>query len=330
MPTFMRTQSIEHRIGASGRLAIRVTSSDTRIRAVDGETARVRGTYQIGAASEADADRIYQELQLRITASDGSLDVEEPKSLAGALGGALARLFGGEGHPMLELDDELPPGADLRFEGVSADVQANGLRGQQRYQTVSGDLLLQEAGGSLRMEAVSGDITIRADAPVALQTNAVSGDLSVMSPRLASLRAISVSGDVELEGAFAADGDHRIETVSGDVAIGLVGGATFDVRGLSTDVSCRLPNEMQGHGDQRRVVVGDGAARIRFSSMSGDLSIAGPRRMTATSPTEAPPQRDAQTAAGASDQLEILRALERGEIDVDEATRRLTGANGGE
>jgi hypothetical protein len=316
MPTFMRTQSIEHRIGATGRLAIRVTSSDTRLRAVEGDTARVRGTYQIGAASEADADRIYQELQLRVTAGDGSLDVEEPRSLS--------RLVGGEGQPMLELDVELPPGAELRFEGVSADVQGNGLKGQQRYQTVSGDLLLQEAGGSLRIEGVSSDITIRADASVALQTNAVSGDLSVMSPRFASLRAISVSGDVELEGAFATDGEHRIETVSGDAAIGLVGGATFDVRGLSTDVSCRLPNEMQGHGDQRRVVVGDGAARIRFSSMSGDLSIAGPRRMTAA---PALTTAEAPTAAEASDQLEILRALERGEIDVEEATRRLTEAS---
>lgn len=331
MPTFVRTQSIEHRIGASGRLAIRVTSSDTRIRAVEGDTARVRGTYRIDAASEADADRVYQELQLRVTAGDGVLEVEEPTSVSRTLGGTLSRLFGGAGHPMLDLDVELPSGAGLRFEGVSADLQASGLRGQQRYQTVSGDLLLQETGGSLRIEGVSGDITIRADAPLALQANAVSGDLSVMSPTFASLRASSVSGDVELEGAFAPDGEHRIETVSGDAAIGLVGGATFDVRGLSTDVSCRLPNEMQGHGDQRRVVVGDGAARIRFSSMSGDLSVAAPRRMTAVSPpAEGSTAAGAPTTAESSQQLEILRALERGEIDVEEATRRLTRASGDE
>ena len=322
MSTFMRTQSIEHAIGASGRLAIRVTSSDTRIRAIDGGTAHVRGSYQIGAASEADADRVFQQLQLRVAAGDGVLEVEEPKGLSRALGSALSRMFGGEGQPMLELDVELPRGAELRFEGVSADVQASGLHGQQRYQTVSGDLLLQEAGGSLRIEGVSSDITVRADAPVALQTNDVSGDLSVVTPLFASLRATSVSGDVELEGAFARGGDHRIETVSGDAAIGLVGGATFDVRGLSTDVSCRLPNEMQGHGDQRRVVVGDGVPRIRFSSMSGDLSIAAPRRMTA-----AMPPAEAPTTADSRDQLEILRALERGEIDVEEATRRLTGVD---
>ncbi len=322
MPTFMRTQSIEHRIGVSGGLTIRVTSSDTRIRAVEGDTVRIRGTYQIGAASEADADRIYQEMQLRVTTGDGILDVEEPKSLSQTLGGALSRLFRGEGHAMLELDVELPPGAELRFEGVSADLQTSGLRGPQSYKTVSGDLLLQEAGGSLRIQGVSGDITIRADAQLALQTNAVSGDLSAMSPSFASLRASSVSGDVELEGAFAPDGDHRIETVSGDAAIGLVGGATFEVRGLSTDISCRLPNEMQGHGDQRLVVVGDGAARIRFSSMSGDLSVATPRRMTAVATRE-----ESIATAESSQQLEILRDLERGAIDVEEATRRLSEAS---
>lgn len=317
MASFVRTQSIEHGIGPNGRLTIKVTSSDTRIRAVDGDTARVRGTFEIGAGSEADADRIYQEVQLRVSASDGSLEVEEPQSLSKGLGGPLSRLFGGDFHTDLEVEVEVPAGCQLRFEGISADVQASGLHGEQRYQTVSGDLLVQDAGGELRVNAVSGDVTVRADAALSVQANAVSGDLSVMTPRFRALRANSVSGDVELEGGFEASGEHRVDTVSGDLVIGLLGGATFDVRGLSTDISSRLPHQLQGHADQRRVVVGDGTARIRFSSMSGDLSIAAPRRLVAAEPT---------TAMEPEGQLEILRALERGEIDVEEATRRLAGA----
>jgi hypothetical protein len=56
--------------------------------------------------------------------------------------------------------------------------------------------------------------------------------------------------------------------------------------------------------------------------MSGDLSIRPPRRLAANEP----PPLQAATADAAVDQLAILRALERGEIDVEEAARRLADA----
>jgi DUF4097 and DUF4098 domain-containing protein YvlB len=288
MGTYVRTQSIEAEIGTTGHLGIRTTASDTRIRAVEGGTARVRATFQISADSEADADRIYAEYQLRVSRDSGSLDVEEPRNAQGGIAEAVGRLLGRPGRVDVEIEAEAPAGCELRFEGVSADVSADGLRGEQRYQTVS-------------------------------------GDLSAMAPRFAALQANSVSGDVEIEGAFDAAGDHRLETVSGDVTIGLVGGATFDVRGMSTDISCRLPHQLSGQAERRRLIVGDGAAQVRFSSMAGDLSVVQPRRLATAAPTITPtaPKSDER----AVDQIEILRALERGEIDVDEASRRLARAD---
>jgi hypothetical protein len=325
MGTYVRTQSIEAEIGTTGHLGIRTTASDTRIRAVEGGTARVRATFQISADSEADADRIYAEYQLRVSRDSGSLDVEEPRNAQGGIAEAVGRLLGRPGRVDVEIEAEAPAGCELRFEGVSADVSADGLRGEQRYQTVSGDLLLTNVAGELRINGVSADVTVRGAAVLALRNNAVSGDLSAMAPRFAALQANSVSGDVEIEGAFDAAGDHRLETVSGDVTIGLVGGATFDVRGMSTDISCRLPHQLSGQAERRRLMVGDGAAQVRFSSMSGDLSVVQPRRLATAAPTITPtaPKSDER----AVDQIEILRALERGEIDVDEASRRLARAD---
>lgn len=319
MGTFVRTQSIEADIGPSGRLGIRTTASDTRIRAVEGGTARVRATFQISADSEADADRIYAEYQLRVSRSGGSLEVEEPRNGQGGIAEAVGRLLGRTGRVEAEIEAEAPASCELRFEGVSADVTSDGMRGEQRYQTVSGDLLLTNVAGEIRINGVSADVTIRGVAAVALRNNAVSGDLSAMAPRFASLLANSVSGDVEIEGAFDAAGEHRLETVSGDVTIGLVGGASFEVRGMSTDISCRLPHELSGQTDRRRLIVGDGKAHIRFNSMSGDLSVVQPRRIAAEGATE-PAIAEQPLPA---DRLEILRALERGEIDVEEASRRL-------
>jgi hypothetical protein len=71
------------------------------------------------------------------------------------------------------------------------------------------------------------------------------------------------------------------------------------------------------------MVIGDGASQITFNSMSGDMRVAAPRRRDATSTVSraAPPAAKSQAT-----DLEVLRALERGEIDVEEATRRLSGS----
>jgi hypothetical protein len=45
MTTFVRTQEVEHEIGAAGSFALRVTDADVQLRAVDGPTARVRATF---------------------------------------------------------------------------------------------------------------------------------------------------------------------------------------------------------------------------------------------------------------------------------------------
>ncbi len=133
---------------------------------------------------------------------------------------------------------------------------------------------------------------------------------------LRSLRANTVSGDVELEAELAADGDFRVETVSGDLVVGLIGNATFEVHGISTDVSSELDHRLEGQVDRRRLIIGSGGPRLVFNSMSGDLDVRRPRRIAPAVAAKAP---------APATQLEILHALERGEIDVDEATRRLAG-----
>jgi hypothetical protein len=206
---------------------------------------------------------------------------------------------------------------------VSSDLDVTGLSGEQRYRTVSGDLRVSDAAGSVRVESVSGDATVRADQPLAVQAQAVSGDLSITAPTLRSLKANTVSGDVELEAALADDGDFRVETVSGDLDVGLVGNAIFEIHGLSTDVSSELDHRLEGQVDRRRLIIGTGGPRLVFNSMSGDVNVRRPRRINAraaATPPASPPTVEEQES-----ELEILRALERGEIDVEEATRRLGG-----
>jgi hypothetical protein len=321
MATFHRTQEIEHDIGPEGRFALRVTSPEVELRAVDGGTARVRLEYDLRAASDAHADEAFARLQYAVIRGDGLLEVSEPKRDSHGLASIVGILAHSSDRVDMRVVAELPRRATLAFAGVSADVTVIGLRGQQELKTVSGDMVLSDLGGSLTVTGVSSDVSIRAEEPISLRASTVSGDLSAIAPRFDDAHVTTVSGDSELEGDLAARAAHRFETVSGDLSLGVVGGVTLEVRGLSSDVDVSVAHRSEGSRDRRRYVVGDGAASVQFSSMSGDVSVHSARKVGTPPPTPAA----AETTMSSDDQLAVLRALERGEIDVDEASRRLAG-----
>ena len=327
MAIFHRTQEIEHAIGADGRFTMRVTSPEVEIRAVDGDVARVRVEFELRAASDAHADDAFERLRYVVTHGDGLLEISEPKrdthglaSIAGILGLSSDRVE-------VRVVAELPRRATVGYTGVSADVTVIGLRGAQEFKTVSGDLVLSDLGGEVAVNGVSSDISLRAEEPISLRATTVSGDLSAIAPRFEDARITTVSGDIELEGDLDSETAHRFETVSGDLSLGVVGGVTLEVRGLSSDVDVSIAHRSEGSRDRRRYVIGDGSASVRFSSMSGDVSVHAARRVGAPAPPRPPaaPAPPAPPMLGPDDQLAVLRALERGEIDVDEATRRLGG-----
>ena len=333
MATFVRTQEIEHELGDRGRLALRVTDPDVEMRATDGTLARVRVTFQIRATTDGEADEAFQRLRFDVSRGDGFLDVSAPKHGAAGIG-SLVRLFGtGGGRADVSVAVDAPREAEVHYDGVSADLTATGFRGPQEYRTVSGDLVLDSVGGTFQIRGVSSDVSIRADAPLRnLEVNTVSGDVSAIAPRIDRLHATTVSGDLELEALLAVGAEHRVETVSGDLSLGAGDNLTVEVRGLSSDADIRLPHRSEGSRDRRRYVIGEGAAQVLFRSMSGDIEVRPPRRGSPQRqqppqqpPPPTPPAPPAVPGIGDDAQLAVLQALERGEIDVDEAARRLAG-----
>jgi len=331
MATFVRTQEIEHEIGPEGRFALRVTSPEVEIRAINGGTARVRIEFEVRAASDAHADDAFERLQYSVNLGDGLLEVSEPRRDSSGLSSLVGLLGLSSDRIDVRVVAELPRRANVSFTGVSADATIIGLRGTLELKTVSGDVVMGDLGGSITVTGVSSDISIRAEQPTSLRANTVSGDLSAIAPRFDDAHITTVSGDIELEGDLGPETAHRFETVSGDLSLGVVGGVTLEVRGLSSDVDVSVAHRSEGSRDRRRYVIGDGVASVRFSSMSGDVSVHAARRVAAppTPPRPprppTPPAAPAPPAMPASEQLEVLRALERGEIDVDEASRRLAG-----
>jgi hypothetical protein len=273
-------------------------SGRIRLTATDGDEAVVRVRSESG-----------KEIRLNVERSEGSLLVEPERQGSGFF---KLNISFGDG---LEFDVDVPRGARLDVKAVSADIDVTGLGGEQSYKTVSGDIRLARVGGRLSAMTVSGDLRLHDGGELELDAATTSGDVTIEAELLRRLGVRTVSGDVRAVGRLEAGPRHAVETVSGDLRL-------ETPSGVSIDASRALDF---GKRDRGPLVFGDGAARLLFRSMSGDQHVKvtglGSARAAEGAPLAAPVEQP--------DRIEILRALERGEISVDEASRRLAGGTRG-
>jgi len=182
-----------------------------------------------------------------------------------------------------------PPGSDLELSGGSTDLRVEGdlgevsvrtasgdarleaVRGKLQIKTASGDLSVATVGSEASLATVSGDIAVgRAEGPITAR--AVSGDVTIGSLR-GLLGLSTTSGDIDVRSVEA--GEVRIQTVSGDVRIGVGRGTRvwIDAGSISGDLDSQLglddaePNADDAGGSSGPVVP------LHVKTVSGDVSI---------------------------------------------------------
>ena len=253
------------------------------------------------------------------------------------------------GTPDLEID--LPRGATVVIEGGSADIEADGLVGDQRYRTASGDMSLRAVSGRIAIDAVSGDVDISATGEAAVTIKTVSGDVELRAATLTTLDATTTSGDLRVAGRLAGPGPFAIVTVSGDTLLAPAGDLRVEMATLSGDLRSKAGGQTEGGRGRRSLTLGSGAPLLTLRSLSGDLLVVPPTPVRLPDPsrpapvvtevdsrpetrpeppTPAPTDAPNPAIAAAYDdaRLRILRSLERGEIDVAEAGQRLEALDG--
>lgn len=301
------SEVLQHEIGLTGEVAIRVRSGDVRLSGVAGTLARVR-------ARGGDALR-----RVSFEPTPGALAVHSRSS---------------DG-----LDVEVPTGVAIRLEAGSADLELRGLRGTQQYRTASGDIRGRGLAGDVTIEALSGDVDLVLDGPGRLQARTVSGDLAVRAGILAAFRGATTSGDLRVAARFEGSGPFAIETVSGDAVVAPAGPVRVETSTIAGEVRSDLDAAVEGTRGRRTVVVGAGGPTLSFRSTTGDLRLvravehhddapmppAPPDPPAAVPPVAPVPPADPPSGDAPGDpRLDILRDLEAGRIDVAEAEARLT------
>ena len=308
------SSQLEHRIGRDGRFVLRMPAGSVTIKAVEGDIARVR-------------DRSARSLSDRfeIGAGDGVLELVS----RGRLGITFAIGDRSWGGGSAELDVEVPPATNVAIDGASTEIDATGLTGPKHIRTASGDVTLDAIAGDLEIEAVSGALRIDARGVLDMRAKSISGDLRLRAPRLTRFEMTTTSGDIHLDAELAGKGPFSIKSISGDVTLVSRGGLQVEAQTITGDLASSLAHRSESSPGRKLLIVGKPAATLAFKSVSGDLEIVEPRDSAQPDDVEvpAPPAPPAAEPpadpAVENDRLEILKALERGEIDVEAATKRL-------
>jgi hypothetical protein len=319
--------SLEHQIGVEGLLAIRLRDGEVRLRGVDGETVRVRDV------NDHDLRDVFA-----IESATGSLSLKAGRGLEIVVGPRSMRHGPGRHAPELEI--EVPRRATLVLEAASGDVNADGLTGDQRYRTASGDIVLRSVSGKFSIEAVSGDIDVTATGDADVTVRTFSGDIELRAARLSALQLTSTSGDLRVAGQLVGHGPFAIETVSGDGLLAPAGDVRIEMTSVTGDLTSDLDGKHLAERGRRTFQIGTGGPAVTFRSTSGDLHVARPSLIGHAIPADIPaapprpveraPANGAIAAAYDDARLRILRSLERGEIDVAEAGRRLATLDAGD
>ena len=342
--TIGSTAELEQEIGPKGRFSLKLPSGSVAIRGTDGDVARVRDMNGRALGErfsiEAGPDHLALEARTRFGFSIGMLDKGTD----------------------VRLEIEVPRWAEVAVDTASADVEAAGLAGPKQFKTASGDLILDDISGALEVEAVSGDVTVNGIDRLYMRTRTISGDLDLRAPSVGRFEAGTTSGDIRLDGELTGAGPFAIKSISGDVTIVSRGALSVDAQTITGDLSTSLEHRSSSAPGHKALIIGRDGPTLQFKSVSGDLRVveareapvpqsasdsdalgetplvageldnAAPGEATLTA-VDAPdatssdePSADSNDLAAA--RLEILRALERGDLSVEAATDRLAELEG--
>jgi hypothetical protein len=185
--------------------------------------------------------------------------------------------------PQVGIRIRCPEDTDLECATASADVSTSGRLGNVELKTASGDIVVEHVSG-LRVQSASGDVrAVTVDGEARLQT--VSGDVrlgtvtGLVSATLVSgdfaiddahtdLNAKTVSGDQRIDAVR--QGEIRLQSVSGDVRVGIRRGTRLHIDASSTsgDVSSELDvKDAPSEGSSGT------EARLAAKTVSGDIEI---------------------------------------------------------
>ncbi|MFN8481642.1 MAG: hypothetical protein U0768_01125 [Anaerolineae bacterium] len=283
-------------------------------------------------------EAVWQSDQVRVVMWDEGNRVEARTETERREDGGWA-WFGREKPPIVNYVVRAPRDTHARLRNVSGPVRVAGLRGQVEVSSVNGSVELRDVEGEVYAQATNGAV-FGSNLAGALHGQTTNGSITLQGGQLASVQAETVNGRIAVVGLMAG-GQVDARTVNGTLELSLADGVQADVNasGLALGVSISGPQAVQAKGRGHwRGTVGQGqpGASVVYSTVNGRLQVSGPETAAAAQgEAEQTPLPVAEAAvvgplaapAAPKSVMDLLNAIERGEMSVDQAINLMGKAN---
>lgn len=204
---------------------------------------------------------------------------------------------GNRNEPGSDLVVQLPQGAAVEADTVSATVAAGGVSGSQHLQSVSGDITVESKASDIDAQSVSGNVEVKGSAAAAhvemdtvsgsahasgvsgeLTGQTVSGNVTVDGGRLSRATLNATSGRAEFNSPVEAGGHYKFNTVSGRIVLNLPQqpDAEFDITTFSGSIENSFgpePEKVSEYTSSLKLhfTSGKGGAYVEANSMAGEI-----------------------------------------------------------
>lgn len=195
-------------LGSNGRLEVDQNVGSVQVTAWERDEAQVRAIKRARGATDEEARRHLERLDLRTHFHGQLLEVEV----------VVARGFlGGPGGSRIDLEIKVPRQTRVEVDSGSGAVSVEGVEGSVEIDVGAGEVALRRVGPKVRVDTGSGSVLVEdCRGPVAVDTgtgrvevNGIDGELHV-DTGLGPVTASRVHGDVEVD---TGGGDVRLAGV---------------------------------------------------------------------------------------------------------------------
>lgn len=168
-------------------------------------------------------------------------------------------------------------GGKISVDSVSGRIRANLRSPEVNMQTVSGTIDLAGKAGKADLQTVSGDITAPSIGDK-VEAQTVSGRMTIGGGPWKDANFSTVSGDTKIAGGIAEGGKITVDSMSGDVELGLPGNtsARLEASTFSGDLRSDFGEPTKGDdgpGKELKATIGGGSGHIHLEAFSGDVKI---------------------------------------------------------
>ena len=281
-----RTVEKSFAVAPGGTLDARTFGGSITIQTGPADTVRIVVHESIDASDDAAADRILQDLDLKLEAKDNTVVVsaEYKGSHLGwlhrnpirvAITATVPASFNAKAHTSggnVEVGD-LSGKVDVHTSG--GNIQFGHLSGESKADTSGGNIVIEEAGAAVHAHTSGGNILLKESA-AAGDLNTSGGDIRIERAG-GPVQAHTSGGRVTAQFTVAPTADCTLSTSGGNVHVTLptTAAVTLDAHTSGGQVKTALPVTIVGTHDKHhlRGTINGGGAKLTLRTSGGNISI---------------------------------------------------------